>query len=576
MAVTNGWGQGVINNTNGWGKLATNNIDAGSIYEDSASGDTALIGTSAAFSYSASTFTQADADPTPTITGTAGGTFSGTSGLVFVSTSTGEIDLSASTIAAHVVTYTVGGVSSNFNLSVTAAPFSNVYSMDFDGVDDYIDCGNISALNGVTEATWVGWFKRAGSGLYNLFTTYGATTTTRQFAAQGSSSTLTTYMANSGGTQKTMNTINYSFSVDTWYHLAFVYNEAEASNADKMKVYVNGVLQTNTVAGAALTSLNSSTASFEIGKLGSYTSNMFEGKSDEVAVFTSALSPTNISAIYNSGVPADLSSYSPTAWYRMGENGSYKSTQWLLPENSNKDKVSNYSFEFDAVDDVITLDATFDATGGLTLSCWVNYTSASAGSLNWLCSNGGTGGSGSQFHIRLIADGRWFMYFNGSPQDTGLTGFNDGNWHHLAMTVNYSNGDVKFYKDGSESSTVLTWGSTYSTAILKNIGGANSTPAYPYGGFVDEFSVFESIVDIATLYNSGTPTTLPSGAVAHYKMGEDATFSTNWTVPDAVGSADATSANMTIDDRVGEAPNSTSNSLSYNMVEADRETDVPS
>ena len=43
MAVTNGWGQGVINNTNGFGKLATNNIGAGSVYENSASGDTVLV-----------------------------------------------------------------------------------------------------------------------------------------------------------------------------------------------------------------------------------------------------------------------------------------------------------------------------------------------------------------------------------------------------------------------------------------------------------------------------------------------------------------------------------------------------
>ena len=217
-----------------------------------------------------------------------------------------------------------------------------------------------------------------------------------------------------------------------------------------------------------------------------------------------------------------------------------------------------YSMNFDAVDDVITLDATFDATGGLTLSCWVNYTAASAGSLNWLCSNGGVGGSGSQFNIRLIADGRWFMYFNGSPQDTGLTGFNDGNWHHLAMTVNYSNGDVKFYKDGSESSTVLTWGSTYSTAILKNIGGANSTPAYPYGGFVDEFSVFESIKTISDLYNSGVPGDLSSlSPTLWLRMGEEATWDgAKWTLVDQ-GSGGT-------------------NAESVNMVEADRETDVPS
>ena len=79
-------------------------------------------------------------------------------------------------------------------------------------------------------------------------------------------------------------------------------------------------------------------------------------------------------------------------------------------------------------------------------------------------------------------------------------------------------------------------------------------------------------------------------------MGEDATFNTNWNVPDNVGSATGTSANMTIsdlegeapnytggglsnnmtiEDRVGDAPNSTSNALSYNMDEVDRETDVP-
>jgi len=58
-------------------------------------------------------------------------------------------------------------------------------------------------------------------------------------------------------------------------------------------------------------------------------------------------------------------------------------------------------------------------------------------------------------------------------------------------------------------------------------------------------------------------------------MGEEATFSTNWTVPDQVGSNDGTSANMTIDDRTGDASNSTSNAVSFNMTESDRETDVP-
>ena len=571
MAVTNGWGQGVINNTNGWGKLATNSIDAGSVYQDSASGDTALIGTSAAFSYSASSYTQADADPTPTITGTAGGTFSGTSGLVFVSTSTGEIDLSASTIAAHVVTYTVGGVSSNFNLSVTAAPFASTKSMAFDGVDDYIDCGNISALNGVTEATWMGWFKRSvPSGVHYIFGTWGTGSTTKQFTVLQMASTITVYMANSVGTQKTMNQITYSFSVDTWYHLAFVYNEAEASNADKMKVYVNGALQTNTKSGYALTTLNSSTASFEIGKLGGYTANKFNGKIDEVAVFTSALSPTNISAIYNSGVPADLSSYSPTAWYRMGENGSWKSTQWLLPTNSNKDKVSNYSFEFDGVDDYIGIP-TIDLGTSQTISFWVyrndsNNQGIAIGDVN----SGWVG-----IRVYMNRDVLYFRVGTSIINFGSILGSTQDVWTHICITRNL--GSTSVYLNGVFNNTQTITDSTGGVEV-DSIGGTTAYSAF-VDGKIDEVSFWDSELtsaNVTTIYNSGEPTTLPSGAVAHYKMGEDATFSTNWTVPDSVGSADGTSANMTIDDRVGEAPNSTSNSVSYNMVEADRETDVPS
>jgi len=98
----------------------------------------------AGFSYSASSYTQADADPTPTITGLTGGTFSAGSGLVFVDSgsntgsSTGEIDLSASTIATHTITYdtTSSGAgcpnSSTFDLAVTAA---STFLLDNYGTD---------------------------------------------------------------------------------------------------------------------------------------------------------------------------------------------------------------------------------------------------------------------------------------------------------------------------------------------------------------------------------------------------------------------------------------------------------
>ena len=56
------------------------------------------------FSYGTLSFCSADSDPTPTISGTSGGVFSSTSGLV-INASTGVIDLSGSTPGTYGVTY---------------------------------------------------------------------------------------------------------------------------------------------------------------------------------------------------------------------------------------------------------------------------------------------------------------------------------------------------------------------------------------------------------------------------------------------------------------------------------------
>ena len=49
------------------------------------------------------------------------------------------------------------------------------------------------------------------------------------------------------------------------------------------------------------------------------TGTHFPGKIDEVAVWDSDQT-SNVSTIYNSGTPADLSSLSPKSWWRMGDN----------------------------------------------------------------------------------------------------------------------------------------------------------------------------------------------------------------------------------------------------------------
>ncbi len=78
------------------------------------------------FTYPGNTYCQSGTNPSPNITGVAGGTFSGTAGLS-INPTTGLINLAASTLTSHVVTYTTIGscpTSSTFNFTVTTAPTS--------------------------------------------------------------------------------------------------------------------------------------------------------------------------------------------------------------------------------------------------------------------------------------------------------------------------------------------------------------------------------------------------------------------------------------------------------------------
>ena len=77
------------------------------------------------FSYGAAAYCADDSDPTPTITGLAGGTFTAGAGLS-IDGSTGEIDVSASTPGTYTITYTTAG----------SCPNSSSVSVTINALDD--------------------------------------------------------------------------------------------------------------------------------------------------------------------------------------------------------------------------------------------------------------------------------------------------------------------------------------------------------------------------------------------------------------------------------------------------------
>ena len=272
---------------------------------------------SADFSYSKSSFNQGEADPTPTITGTAGGSFNADAGVVFVDTgsfnsSTGQIDLSATSIGSHIITYTVDGVQSGQSVGVTAAPYSSTSSFTFDGTDSYFDLGANFYQVGSGDVSISAWIKPQSQGGNKDIIGIGANTGSR-IRLQRRGNNFGAYINSTGGSGSAL-TGSSTITNGIWYHLMLI------KSGTTFTLYVN---TTSEASGTF-------TGNFDAkeGIVGAYFgggSGYINGNLDEISIWNTALNSAAITEIYNSGAPSELtsltnaSSINLKAWYKMGE-----------------------------------------------------------------------------------------------------------------------------------------------------------------------------------------------------------------------------------------------------------------
>ena len=264
------------------------------------------------------------------------------------------------------------------------------------------------------------------------------------------------------------------------------------------------------------------------------------------------------------------------------------------------------SLAFDGVDDYVECgDALHnDGQTPMTVSAWVKITTAAGSGSSapvankkkarmaptyrmpgWAVNFVTSGASTNKLHFELVGD--WSSATGTLSKKANTLSFTDGLWHNIVVTYDGSESaaGVKFYIDGTEDTNTQTLQDDFSGTLpndptvdfqigkVPKYGGTNYMD-----GNIDELAIFNSVKAIGDIWDgSGKPTDLTgqSGLVSWWRVGEKATFSTNWTIPDEIGSNDGTSANMDINDRVGDAPDSENNALSYNMVEADIEEEAP-
>jgi hypothetical protein len=422
----------------------------------------------------------------------------------------------------------------------TTAPFANTYSLDFDGVDDWINCGEIPPLfknfpiGNASTSPWSAsmWVKGSGTnkGFFEIPYKQINSTNSRSFGFVLGASYL--YFGGKFTGIKIKESGTTAYNSTEWNHIVMTFDGVDYTALSSYTLYVGGAS-----VGIALITPNIGdfrTQNIAIGVTGSYGGNTYywDGQIDEVSLFDSELSSVNVSSIYNGGVPNDLTSFSPLAWYRNGDNGTWKSPQFLIPNNENKDKVSNFSFEFDGIDDRID---TPEIDLGLenTISFWAKRNGTNLNGMVW----GGV--FQSNYYVVYLNNTNQVFYRVGSGANSFTnidirTIIGTDAWFHCALVRNNSGADVLCYINGVLRQTITGIVGSTDNTIVKNIGARGPSPLdFEITGFLDELSLFDSSLSasqINDIYNGGEPTTLPSGAVAHYKMGEEANFTSNWLV----------------------------------------------
>lgn len=199
--------------------------------------------------------------------------------------------------------------------------FSNTKSIALDGVDDYVNCGdndNISFGNGATDSPFSisAWIKPTSSGRFTIAFKWGTSLREYYFQIAGGgalqvslNSSLSVYIGRNGQT---------TISQNVWSHVICTYDGS--GNKNNVNIYLNGVLDNSTtISSGTYTAMSNTAQPFEIGRYngGSYASGLI----DETAVFNSELSASDITTIYNSGAPNDISSLSPVSWWRFEGSG---------------------------------------------------------------------------------------------------------------------------------------------------------------------------------------------------------------------------------------------------------------
>ena len=519
--------------------------------------------------------------------------------------------------------------STEWSIDNNQNPSAYSSSLDFDSASsDYIDLGDLSNI-GISNASAVSvslWFNKNANGNYLLFD-----------LLEGSSRiALQSYQANR--LYIYINNRNYNVSTTAangdWHNIILVFDGSGAANADKLKLYFNGSNITGgTYSGNVPASVGAFTSSMtsNIGRTPS--TAYFNGSMSNASIWNTALTSTQVTELYNSGTPSNLSSHSATSnlisWWKLNNtttgiedskgsnngtnNGATEYTGFvntLVGESSGMTQAnlvqsdlsftsgySPYALDFDGTNDYIDCGDSDDFSFGdgstdspFSVSAWVNPDAVEYAGIVAKYVTGGW-----EWLLYLLDNNFLkFLLLNNNTSGNSIALTTDvaipiNTWTHVSATYN-ANGEpngIDLYINGSLQSLVTestsgTYQAMTNTTAPLQIGTWNGN-FRPINGQISNVSIWDvklTPTQVSEIYNEGVPQNLlnhsaVSSLVSWWQLGSNSSFDGNdWIVADEKGTNNGTSVSMPVG-ALTNGVGTTANGVSSGMSEGNLVGDAP-
>ena len=158
----------------------------------------------------------------------------------------------------------------------------------FDGVDDYVDCGNDESLNITDEITVSAWVKPFDSSHNMRVVSRSGTGNNMGYTLLVTPSTDSVTLWLNNGTWQEL-TVENVISTNKWWHIVATYD------GNNRKIYVNGEVKKT---DGGIGTIKGGSSPFNIGRRYETTTEFYNGLIDEVRIYNRALSEGEIKYNY--------------------------------------------------------------------------------------------------------------------------------------------------------------------------------------------------------------------------------------------------------------------------------------